>query len=547
MTGPEAFGLELRRARERKGLTLEQVSERTKVSVGHFAGLERGDISRWPAGHFGRAFVRGYAGAVGLDPEELVAAFARIYPESPDGHRAGAEDRPVAEGGRAGGPSRDAGRQRAGALRVPTGARLHRAGTTSAPIGERSPAGRRGPCRRSASARRGWRRRVRRGPGVVLDDRRVRGCRGPSPGLRPDGIDPWPVALPPSPGDRRRCAAGISVAAPNGCGRRAGGEAPRAPPSLVAPVAARAPPAPLTSWSCLQRPTLLRRNRLPAVRGIRGLPRPVWMLGITSLCTDTASEAVYPLLPIYLTRVLGAGAVSLGLIEGFAEATSSLLKILSGHFSDRWKVRRPIVIAGYGLSSAVRPLTALVTSWPQLFAVRFADRVGKGVRGAPRDAILAACATPANRGLVFGFHRAMDHAGAVLGPVLASLFLLAWPGRYRLLFALTLIPGALAVASLFLVKEQAVAGREAAAGTGGRGSGRRTGLAPPAFAFLRAACRPPRLRAGEFGGCLPAAAADRRGRRCRVHPAAVGRAARGEGVDLGVGRSGRRIASGGAP
>jgi transcriptional regulator with XRE-family HTH domain len=87
MTGPEAFGLELRRARERTGLTLEQVSERTKVSVAHFAGLERGDISRWPTGIFGRAFVRGYAGAVGLDPEELVAAFTRIYPESPDGHR----------------------------------------------------------------------------------------------------------------------------------------------------------------------------------------------------------------------------------------------------------------------------------------------------------------------------------------------------------------------------------------------------------------------------------------------------------------------------
>ncbi len=196
--------------------------------------------------------------------------------------------------------------------------------------------------------------------------------------------------------------------------------------------------------------------------GIRGLPRPVWLLGLTSLCTDTASEAVYPLLPLYLTRVLGAGAMSLGLIEGFADATSSVLKVVSGHFSDRWRVRRPIVIAGYGLSSAVRPLTALVTSWPQLFAVRFADRVGKGVRGAPRDAMLAACATPANRGLVFGFHRAMDHAGAVLGPVLAALFLLVWPGRYRLLFALTIIPGALAVASLFLVKEPAVAGRGAA-------------------------------------------------------------------------------------
>ena len=112
------------------------------------------------------------------------------------------------------------------------------------------------------------------------------------------------------------------------------------------------------------------------------------------------------------------------------------------------------MIPGYGLSSAVRPLTALVTSWPQLFAVRFSDRVGKGVRGAPRDAILAACATPANRGLVFGFHRAMDHVGAVVGPLLASLFLFVWPGQYRLLFALTVVPGALAVASLFLVKDR---------------------------------------------------------------------------------------------
>lgn len=187
--------------------------------------------------------------------------------------------------------------------------------------------------------------------------------------------------------------------------------------------------------------------------GPLGLPRPVWMLGVTSLCTDTASEAVYPLLPFYLTRVLGAGAASLGLIEGVAEATSSLLKILSGHFSDRWRIRRPIVIGGYTLSSAVRPLTALVASWPQLFVVRFFDRVGKGIRGAPRDAMLASFATASTRGRVFGFHRAMDHVGAVLGPLLASAFLLLNPGGYRLLFALTIVPGALAVISLFFVRE----------------------------------------------------------------------------------------------
>lgn len=183
------------------------------------------------------------------------------------------------------------------------------------------------------------------------------------------------------------------------------------------------------------------------------LPRPVWLLGLTSLLTDTASEAIYPLLPIYLTRVLGAGAMSLGIIEGVAEAANSLLKVLSGRASDRWRVRKPIVLAGYGLSSAVRPMIALVTSWPQLLAVRFLDRVGKGVRGAPRDAILAECATPETRGLVFGFHRAMDHVGAVIGPLLASLFLLLDPGHYRTLFALTIVPGALSVWMLTRIPE----------------------------------------------------------------------------------------------
>ena len=190
-----------------------------------------------------------------------------------------------------------------------------------------------------------------------------------------------------------------------------------------------------------------------------GLPRPVWFLGLTSLFTDTASEAIYPLLPVYLTRVLGAGAVSLGLIEGVAEAANSLLKIVSGRLSDRWRIRRPIVIGGYGLSSIVRPLTALVASWPQLLVVRLFDRAGKGVRGAPRDAMLAACATPATRGRIFGFHRSMDHVGAIVGPLLASAFLLAYPGRYRWLFALTVVPGALAVASLFLVDESKAADR----------------------------------------------------------------------------------------
>jgi MFS family permease len=184
-----------------------------------------------------------------------------------------------------------------------------------------------------------------------------------------------------------------------------------------------------------------------------GLPRPVWLLGLTSLLTDTASEAIYPLLPVYLTRVLGASAVSLGIIEGVAEAANSILKVLSGRMSDRWGVRKPIVLAGYGLASAVRPLIALVASWPQLLAIRFLDRVGKGVRGAPRDAMLAEYATPATRGRVFGFHRAMDNVGGIVGPLLASLFLLLDPGHYRLLFALTIVPGAAAVWMLTRVSE----------------------------------------------------------------------------------------------
>ena len=183
------------------------------------------------------------------------------------------------------------------------------------------------------------------------------------------------------------------------------------------------------------------------------IPRPVWLLGWASLFTDAATEVIYPLLPFYLMRVLGANPLSLGVIEGTAEGLNSLLKIVSGYWSDRRGRRRPIVIAGYALSSLVRPLIALTSGWAQVLVIRALDRTGKGIRGAPRDAMLAQLASPSNRGQIFGFHRAMDHAGAILGPLLATLFLFFQPGRYRLLFALTAIPGALAVILLFRVKE----------------------------------------------------------------------------------------------
>ncbi|MCA1585849.1 MAG: MFS transporter [Acidobacteria bacterium] len=185
----------------------------------------------------------------------------------------------------------------------------------------------------------------------------------------------------------------------------------------------------------------------------KSLPRGVWLLGWTSLLNDAASEAIYPLLPMFVTTALGGHAVSLGIIEGTADAASSLLKVVAGRASDALGRRRPLVIAGYGVAAVVRPLIALATAWPHVFAIRVVDRVGKGIRGAPRDAMLAALAPAAARGRVFGFHRAMDHTGAIVGPIAAALFLWLRPDAYRTLFALTVVPGALAVALLFFVRE----------------------------------------------------------------------------------------------
>jgi MFS family permease len=183
------------------------------------------------------------------------------------------------------------------------------------------------------------------------------------------------------------------------------------------------------------------------------LPRPVWLLGWVSFFTDTASEMIYPLMPLFLTRVLGAGAMSLGVIEGIAEAANSVLKIWSGRLADKTGAPKRLVIAGYGLSSVMRPFLGGVTSWLQVLALRFIDRLGKGIRGAPRDAMLAVFATADNRGRVYGFHRAMDHAGAVVGPLVASAFLFFYPDAYRTLFVLTIVPGIVVMLILLRVPE----------------------------------------------------------------------------------------------
>lgn len=176
-----------------------------------------------------------------------------------------------------------------------------------------------------------------------------------------------------------------------------------------------------------------------------GLSRPVWLLGWVSFFTDMASEMVYPLLPLFLTRVLGAGAMSLGVIEGVAEGANSILKIISGRIADRTGQPKVLVLAGYGVSSLVRPLIGFVTAWTQVLGLRFTDRLGKGVRSAPRDALLARFAPPATRGRVYGFHRAMDHGGAVAGPLVATAFLYFHPEEYRTLFSWTIVPGIIVI------------------------------------------------------------------------------------------------------
>lgn len=153
------------------------------------------------------------------------------------------------------------------------------------------------------------------------------------------------------------------------------------------------------------------------------LPRTVWLLGLVSFFNDTASELVYPLVPIYLASVLMAGPKALGLIEGVAEATGSLLKLFSGVMSDRLQATKYWVVGGYTVAAIARPLLAFTTAWPMVLALRFADRVGKGLRTSPRDALLALTVDKEHRGLAFGLHRAMDNAGAVVGPLLAAWLL----------------------------------------------------------------------------------------------------------------------------
>jgi len=203
-----------------------------------------------------------------------------------------------------------------------------------------------------------------------------------------------------------------------------------------------------------------------SVKNSKRIPAAVITLGLVSLFTDAATEMIYPLIPVFVAA-LGSGAVMLGIIEGVSESTSSLLKLVSGIISDRLGRRKSLVLAGYTISSIIRPLTGIVTSAWQIVAIRMLDRVGKGVRTAPRDALLASSVDQEIRGKSFGFHRAMDHTGAVIGPILAIITLLILISGFnisdslvalRWTFILAIIPGFIAVMTvIFFVKESAPA------------------------------------------------------------------------------------------
>lgn len=155
----------------------------------------------------------------------------------------------------------------------------------------------------------------------------------------------------------------------------------------------------------------------------RGLPPTVFALSLVSFLNDTSSEIIYPLLPAFLFLALGATPFAIGLIEGVAESLASILKLFSGYLSDKFAKRKLPVFLGYSLAAITRPLLAFVTSWQQVLVVRMTDRVGKGIRGAPRDALLAAEVPEDRRGMAFGFNRAADHLGAVVGPIVAFMLL----------------------------------------------------------------------------------------------------------------------------
>jgi len=191
---------------------------------------------------------------------------------------------------------------------------------------------------------------------------------------------------------------------------------------------------------------------------MKAIPRGVWILGFVSMLMDVSSEMIHALLPLYLTLTLGASALVVGAIEGFAEATALIVKVFSGSLSDRWRKRQPITAFGYGLAALSKPLFALATSPFLVLVARFLDRIGKGIRGAPRDALIAALAPSAIRGAAFGLRQSLDTVGAFAGPLLAMALMLAWNDDFRAVFWVAVVPAILSfLLVLFAVRDPEVA------------------------------------------------------------------------------------------
>ena len=181
---------------------------------------------------------------------------------------------------------------------------------------------------------------------------------------------------------------------------------------------------------------------------LRKIPPGIWALGFVSLLMDISSELIHSLLPVFMVTVLGASVFTVGLIEGVAEAAALIVKVFSGVLSDYWGKRKPLAVIGYGLGAVSKPLFALATSSGFVLTARFMDRVGKGIRGAPRDALVADIAPPELRGAAFGLRQSLDTVGAFLGPLLAMGLMLLWANDFRAVFWVAIIPGFLAVGLL---------------------------------------------------------------------------------------------------
>lgn len=184
------------------------------------------------------------------------------------------------------------------------------------------------------------------------------------------------------------------------------------------------------------------------------MPKSIWALGFVSLLMDTSSELIHSLLPVFFVTVVGLSVFHIGLIEGVAEATALIVKVFSGTLSDWWGKRKPLAILGYGLGAVSKPFFAIAEGAGLIVTARFVDRIGKGIRGAPRDALVADLAPPAIRGAAFGLRQALDTVGAFVGPLLAIGLMVLWANDFRAVFWVAVAPAFLAVALLFFgVKE----------------------------------------------------------------------------------------------